>query len=113
MINDKQRLVSTLKAIAPVEYELFVTDKTPIPCITYYENGNDDNLVGDTLGYSNIRYMIKIWSHSVEELSNMSAQVADQMRLLGYRRLSSFEHRSTNLLCTTQVYRGLGKEYYN
>lgn len=60
MINDKQRIVNTLKVIAPVEYELFVTDKTPIPCITYYENGNDDNLVGDTLGYSNIRYMIKV-----------------------------------------------------
>lgn len=60
MINDKQRLVETLKTIAPVEYELFVTDKTPIPCITYVENGNDDNAVGDTLGYSNIRYTIKI-----------------------------------------------------
>ena len=113
MINGKQDIVNKLTPIAPVEYELFVTDKTPIPCITYYENGNDDNTVGDTLGYSNIRYMIKIWSHSVEELSRLSSEVSEQMRLLGYRRLSSFETSSTNLICCNQVYRGLGKEYFN
>ena len=112
MINDKQRLVNTLKAIAPVEYELFVTEKTPVPCITYIENGNDDNLVGDTLGYSNIRYTIKIWSHSVQEATEKAAQVAEQMRLLGYRRLSSFETSSTNLICVNQIYRGLGCEYF-
>ena len=60
MVNGKQDIVTRLNTIAPVEYELFVTEKTPIPCITYIENGNDDNLVGDTLGYSNIRYTVKI-----------------------------------------------------
>lgn len=112
MVNGKLDLVNRLKTIAPVEYELFVTTDTPIPCITYYENGNDDNLVGDTLGYSNIRYTVKIWSHSVEELTELSAKVANEMRLLGYRRLSSFEQRSTNLLCCNQIYRGLGCEYF-
>lgn len=113
MVNGKQDIVSKLSTIAPVEYELFVTEKTPIPCITYIENGNDDNLVGDTLGYSNIRYTIKIWSHSVQELTDLTARVSEQMRLLGYRRLSSFETKSTNLLCCNQIYRGLGKEYFN
>jgi hypothetical protein len=112
VVNGKQDLIERLSTIAPVEYELFVSTDTPIPCITYYENGNDDNLVGDTLAYSNVRYNVKIWSHSVKELTELSAKVADQMRLLGYRRLSSFETKSTNLLCCNQIYRGLGCEYF-
>lgn len=60
MLDVKPQLVTALNKILPTYYELFVDSKTPLPCITYLEAGNSDNLTGDTLGYSDITFNVKI-----------------------------------------------------
>lgn len=78
-----------------------------IPCVTYFESENTDNRIGDTIGYSNIRYQIEVWSRDEPTLMELSQKVDTIMkkhrfarhmsgyqivdglhrRILGYRRL--------------------------
>ena len=60
MLDVKPQLVSALNEILPTYYELIVDSSIKLPCITYLEMGNSDDLTGDTLGYSNITMNVKI-----------------------------------------------------
>lgn len=61
MIDYKPDLVNELKTIGlPVHYELFLTQKTEVPCISYQEQSNVSDKEGDTLRYSDITFRIKI-----------------------------------------------------
>lgn len=61
MIDYKPRLRSELETIGlPVVYELFLTKDTGLPCISYIEANNIADLEGDTLGYSDVYFNIKV-----------------------------------------------------
>ena len=60
MIDVKRQLVATLNKILPTHYELILDNSVSLPCITYLEMGNQDNLTGDTIGYSDITMNVKI-----------------------------------------------------
>lgn len=61
MIDYKPELVSELKTLGlPVHYELFLTQDTELPCISYQEGNNATHRDGDTLGYSYITFRVKI-----------------------------------------------------
>ena len=61
MIDYKPTLVNELKTIGlPVHYELFLTSKTELPCISYQEQSNISQSEGDTLRYSDITFRVKV-----------------------------------------------------
>lgn len=98
MINFHKDIVKTLSKILPTHYEMILHSGLKTPCISYMELSNASRETGDTLGYSNIQYQIKVWSDRVEDLQNYSIQIDDVLRPLGWRRVGSnelFDREST------------------
>lgn len=46
---------------------------------------------GDTLGYSELSYQIKVWGNDIGELQGYAQQIDSVLRPLGWRRTSSVE----------------------
>ena len=51
---------------------------------------------GDTLGYSNIQYQIKVWSNDIADLQKYALAIDDVLRPLGFKRTSSGELYDNN-----------------
>lgn len=113
MVDCKKQVVSALENILPCYYELYVDSKTAKPCITYREVQNAARLYGDTLGYSDVQYDIKLWGSLVEELAAYAKQIDDAMRVIGYNRISYTELTSDSEIEIVMTYEGLSKEYFN
>lgn len=61
MLDYSPTLKSELDTLGlPVHYELFINKDTEIPCISYQEGNNITHKDGDTLGYSQITYRVKV-----------------------------------------------------
>lgn len=91
MIVYHPTLVTELSKVGlPVYYDNFITARET-PCITYYEITNFDTVVGETLGYSEIAFQIKVWAESVAEMNKYAAEVDKIMRPLGFKRGYSTE----------------------
>lgn len=112
MIDLNKEVVSALKPILPTYYEFFADGTVEKPCITYAGYGNYDKAWGDTLGWSDVQYMVKIWTDKVIDMQSYSEQVDTAMRGLGFHRISSQELSVDNQLCKMLVYGGLGYETY-
>ena len=91
MISQHDELKSSLKTILPAFYEMALTSKAPIPCISYMELGNNVHVNGDTLGYSRLNYQIKVWANRVEDLQTYALEIDEVLRPLGWTRVSSNE----------------------
>ena len=86
MLNVIPLVVSTLNEIGlPVLLEKFI-ETAPIPCITYTEYSNRDTLTGDTLEYSEIITMVKVWSDSMGERISNAILIDKKMKSLGYKK---------------------------
>lgn len=91
MINYHETLVSALNAILPTYYELILHGGLLTPCISYMELSNSATETGDTLGYSSIRYQIKVWSNKIEDLQNYALEIDNALRPLGFKRTGTNE----------------------
>lgn len=86
MIDINPLVVNKLKEIGlPVTLEKFIATM-PIPCITYTEYSNRDTLVGDTIEYSEIITMVKVWSDSMSVLMSNAILIDKKMKALGYKK---------------------------
>ena len=112
MLDVKKQLVSTLNKILPTYYELIVDSSTELPCITYLEMDNSDDLTGDTLGYSNITFNVKVWANSVDDAMLYGPQIDTAMRDIGYSRIASNELILGTQICKILTYQGLGIEEF-
>lgn len=113
MIDYKPTLVNELKTIGlPVHYELFLTKDTEVPCISYQEGNNSVHADGDTLGYSDITFRVKVWSKRAKELAQYSKEIDTLMRGLGFERISTNELWLDGIGQNLLTYRGLGLEQY-
>ncbi len=112
MLDVKKQLVSALKDILPTYYELIVDSSIKLPCITYLEIDNSDNLTGDTLGYSNLKMNVKIWANNMDDVMTYAPQVDTVMRNLGYSRIASNELIMGTQICKILTYEGLGLEEF-
>lgn len=95
MINFHKEIVSTLKTILPTHYEMILHRGLSVPCISYMELSNAARETGDTLGYSNIQYQIKVWSNKVEDLQTYALKIDNALRPLGWKRVSTNEMYDT------------------
>lgn len=91
MINFHKELVSALNKVLPVHYEMTLTSKTKVPCISYMELNNYSSTPGETIGYSRITYQVKVWGHNIAELTDYAIQIDAVLRPLGFTRVSSGE----------------------
>lgn len=90
MIDGNLVISTTLNATGlPVFYEYFIDSNTPIPCVTYRENNNNDYLTGDTLSYSNLSVYIKVYGYDIGTITNDSAIVDSALKAAGFRRTTS------------------------
>ena len=86
MIDINPLVVATLNTIGlPVTLEKFI-ESMPIPCITYTEYSNVDTLVGDTIEYSEIITMVKVWSDDMSVLMSNAILIDKKMKALGYKK---------------------------
>lgn len=91
MINYHKELVNSLKTILPTYYEMILHKGISVPCISYMELGNAAVETGDTLGYSNIQYQVKVWGDSIEDLQSYAQQIDNTLRPLGWKRIGCRE----------------------
>lgn len=106
MISYSKELVAALEGVLPVHHESFIDDKIVLPCITYKMYDNRDTLLGDTLSYASIAYMVKIWSDRVSDLEKYSLEVHDIMREHGFRRLNTNDIHSQGVGQRIMLYEG-------
>jgi len=92
VIDIKQSLVTAIKSATDlnVYYEVFKKE-VDLPAITYKEIENCDLVVGDTIEYSTLRFEIKIWSYSMDEIILTSKAIDIALKAIGFSRYSSFE----------------------
>lgn len=87
MIDINPLIISTLNEIGiPVMLENFLEPTTPLPVITHIEYSNKDTLIGDTLEYSEIIIMIKVWSKDLIVLMDNAKKIDVKIKALGFKR---------------------------
>jgi hypothetical protein len=115
MIDYDAELVSALKTVLPTHYELALTSKTPTPCISYQERNNADAETGDTIGYSNISYTVKVWGNELKLIKQYAKQIDNVLRKLGFKRTSSnpLHDKQSTMIQQIMTYEARGFEEYN
>ena len=114
MIDYDTYLVAALNKVLPTHHELVLTSKTKTPCISYQEDNNYDDLTGDSLGYSRISYIVKVWSTEIAELKRYAQQVDFVLRPLGFKRTSTGElgDPDSTMIQKIMIYEALASEDY-
>lgn len=115
MVDYHKQLRLALKDILPVYYELTLDSKCSVPCISYYERNNEVNVNGDTCGYANVSYYIKIWGNNIEVIQDKALEVDEALRQLGWNRVSATElfDQNSTMIQKIMVYQALFHENYN
>lgn len=114
MINYHAELVSALNKVLPTHYEMALTRKTAVPCISYMETNNYTSASGDTLGYSYITYQVKVWANDIAAIQKYSLEVDKVLRPLGFKRIASGELYDNNSTMIQKIlsYEALASENY-
>ena len=88
MINYHKELVAALNTILSTHYELALTSGTKTPCISYQERNNVDAETGDTLGYSRISFIVKVWGtlETIVSLKGRTPKKKEKLSLKGRKR---------------------------
>lgn len=87
MYDAHKELVSALKTIGlPVHYELVLHSGLDTPCISYMSLRNAVNVNGDTLGYSDLSFQVKIWANNIAVIMQYAQQIDNVLRPLGWKR---------------------------
>ena len=115
MIDFHSNLVSALKTVLPTHYEMALTSKTAIPCISYMETNNYSSAVGDTLGYSVITYQVKVWANSIGDIQKYALEVDNALRPIGFKRIAGGELYDNNSTMIQKIltYEALASENFN
>jgi hypothetical protein len=89
MINVNKEVYTELQAInenIKVFPENFINSSTILPCITYLEYSNLDTLTGDSMEYSEVIILVKVWSKDYNELMVNALLIDAKMKPIGYDR---------------------------
>lgn len=97
----------------PVIVEGFLTKDITYPSITFTIENDVQDSTGDTLGYSNVYYTVKVWANRVSEADQIAISVDEVMRSLGFRRTGTNMVSVDGKANRTLRYRALGLELFN
>lgn len=114
MINYDTNLVAALSNILPTYHEFQLTRGIATPCISYQEDDNYDKETGDTIGYSGIRYLVKVWGNDIAALKSYVLQIDKTLRPLGFKRVSTGElyDRNSTMIQKILTYEANALENY-
>ena len=78
------------------------------------ELGNAVETDGDSLGYSRIRYQVKVWANDIAIIQRYALEVDNAMRTIGFKRVASTELYDNNSAMIQKVltYEALALEEY-
>jgi len=111
MIDVTADLITSLELSGlPVFYENFINDTTPIPCITWQEVYNDNDIYLDTMAYSRIQFMVKIWTKRVSDYYTYAKLIDDELSPQGYSRTTIQPLTYNGITQFPMRYTGLAKE---
>lgn len=85
---------------------------TKFPCVTYREQSNIDERVGDNVGYSNVSYIIEVWDYDFEAMTETCNKVDKVMKQYKFTRYMSEKQAIDSLHRKILGYRRLIKENY-
>lgn len=114
MIDVHSDIHSTLNAILDAHYEMTLHGGLKTPCISYMELANVDRISGETLGYSDISYQVKVWGTDIKDLQKYSLEIDKALRPLGWRRTSAAElyDRNSSMIQKVMTYTAIGCEEF-
>lgn len=116
MYNAHPELVTALNTIGlPVHYEMTLHSGLETPCISYMAMNNSVNVNGDTLGYSNISFQVKIWANDISLIVQYAQQIDEVLRPLGWKRTTYNELYDMNSTMIQGImnYEALASENFN
>lgn len=114
MIDYHASLVTALKKVLPVHYEMTLNKGVKTPCISYMETNNYMTETGDTLGYSRITFQVKVWGHDIAELQRYALLIDTVLRPIGFKRISAGElyDRNSTMIQKILTYEAVALENY-
>lgn len=114
MIDYHKELVTALKTVLPTHHEMILHSGLKTPCISYMENNNADVMTGDTIGYSNVSYVVKVWGTDIAVIQEFAIKIDKVLRPLGFRRIASGElyDKNSSMIQKIMTYQALGLEEY-
>ncbi len=114
MIDYHSTLVNALKTILPTHYEMVLHSGLATPCISYMELNNYDTETGDTLGYSIIKYQIKVWGENIGVLQKYAVDIDKKLKPLGWKRVASGElhDKNSSMIQKILTYEAISIETY-
>ena len=114
MIDCHRELINALREILPTYYEMTLHSGIQTPCISYMETSNVAANEGDTLGYSRIRYQIKVWDTDISIVQEYSKQIDTKLRFMGFKRISANElyDQNSSMIQKIMSYECLALEDY-
>ncbi len=116
MYNAHSELVAALNTVGiPVHYELFLHSGLETPCTSYLPLQNRVNVNGDTLGYSDLSYQIKVWANDIALIMQYAQAIDNVLRPLGWRRTNYNELYDTNSTMIQGImnYEAMASENFN
>lgn len=93
-----------------VYYDNF-KEKTAIPCISYAESGNATTAKGDTLKFSDISFLVKIWvADDIATLIQLADSIDEVLENNGFTRTFANEVEDNDLTVKILRYNATGFE---
>lgn len=114
MIDYHTELVKALNQVLPAYYEMILNSDIETPCISYMETNNYVVANGDTVGYSNITYQIKVWGQDLEVIQKAVLEIDEVLRPLGFTRTATNElaNNKTVLIQKILTYEAMARETF-
>lgn len=113
MIDYSKQFASLLEAgSVPVYYEKFNSNKE-IPCVSYFEVSNVQDLSSDFLVYSYITFQVRIYANRISELQTIAKKIDAELLKNGFTREYASENTNEQPLQKILRYRCCGFEKKN
>lgn len=115
MIDYHKTLLEALKAILPTHYEMTLHSGLKTPCISYMELSNSVESNGDSVGYSRLKYQVKVWATDIAIIQENALKIDNALRKLGFKRLATGELYDNNsaMIQKVMTYEALALEEFN
>ena len=114
MIDYHKELVAALETVLPTYYEMTLHSGLTTPCYSYMETNNYVTESGTTLGYSNIRFQVKVWATDIATIQRYALEADRVLRPIGFKRTAAnelYDHNSS-MIQKILTYEALGLEEY-
>lgn len=114
MIDYHKELVAALESVLPTHYEMTLHSGLSTPCYSYMETNNYVAESGTTLGYSYIRFQVKVWATDIATIQRYALEADKVLRPIGFKRIAANElyDNNSSMIQKILTYEALGLEEF-